>query len=153
MNADQRLAATGLTLPSPAIPVGAYLPLRQIGNLVFLAGHGPKRSDGTFVTGKVGRDLDVKEARDAARLAGGTLLATLHDWFGGLARISGVVKLVGMVNTVPEFSEIPAVLDGCSDLLIEVFGESGRHTRVALGVTALPLDIPVEVEAIVTVME
>lgn len=130
-------------------PAGLYRPAVRAGDLVFLSGAGPVRPDGTVVTGKVGADLDVATARDAARLAGLQLLAALQSELGSLDHVRQVVKLLGMVNGAPGFNQTPKVIDGCSELLIEVFGEAGRGARSAVGMAELPFDIAVEIEAVV----
>ena len=139
----------GIDLPTPFSPAGAYVPAVRTGNLVYLSGAGPMRSDGSFVTGKVGRDLDVGEAKLAARLVGLQLLAALRIEAGSLDRVERVVKVLGMVNCAPGFNQTPPVIDGCSELFIEVFEEGGRGARSAVGMAELPFDIAVEIEAIV----
>lgn len=152
-SSSQRLAALGIELPGPSIPAGLYRPSVQVGNLLFLSGVGPKRADGSFVTGKVGSTVSAAEARDAARLTGIQLLAAIHDALGSLDRVARVVKLLGMVNCAPGFNATPGVIDGCSELFVEVFGDDrGRAARSAVGMAELPFDICVEVEAIVEVL-
>jgi len=153
MNASARLRELGIDLPTAMAPAGLYRPAVRVGELVFLSGTGPRRPDGTFVTGKVGRDLDVAAGREAARLTGLQLLAMLHAELGDIDRVVRVVKLLGMVNGAPGFNHTPQVIDGCSQLLIEVFGEAGRSARSAVGVAELPFDIAVEIEAIVEVRD
>jgi enamine deaminase RidA (YjgF/YER057c/UK114 family) len=148
VGAEDRLRGLGIILPDPARPVGNYVSAVRCGSLLFLAGHGPQHADGTFVHGKVGQDLDVAAAKDAARLAGIALLATIRRELGSLDEVSRIVKVLGMVNGAPGFNEMPAVIDGCSDLLVEVFGEHGRHARSAVGMAELPFNIPVEIELI-----
>ena len=143
-----------LALPEPLQPFGLYVPAVRTGNLVFLSGAGPVRSDGSLVTGRVGTDegdLSPAQARDAARLTGLRLLAALRAELGDLDRVERVVKLLGFVRCAPDFTGQPAVVDGCSELLVEVLGEAGRGARSAVGVTALPFGIPVEIEAVVQV--
>lgn len=152
MSASQRLSELGITLPPPSTPAGLYRPGVLSANLLFLSGVGPKRADGSFVTGKVGTTVDLAAAQEAARLTGVQLLAAIHDSLGSLDRVSRVVKLLGMVNCAPGFNNTPAVIDGCSKLLIDVFGEdAGRGARSAVGMAELPFDICVEVEAIVEI--
>ncbi len=151
---DERLRARGIVLPDPLQPFGLYVPAVRTGNLVFLSGAGPLREDGTIVTGRVGSgpgDLSPEEARDAARLTGLRLLAALRAEVGDLDRVERVVKLLGFVRCDPGFGDQPAVVDGCSELLLEVLGEAGRGARSAVGVAALPFGIPVEIEAVVQV--
>lgn len=151
MSAEARLVELGIELPEPPQPAGTYVGAVRTDNLVFVAGHGPRRPDGTYVTGKVGRDLDTDEAYEAARLVGLGLLASLRAEIGSLDSVTRVVKLLGMVNTDPDFGDFPAVINGTSDLLVEVFGDAGRHARSAVGMGSLPFGISVEVEMIVEV--
>lgn len=148
---EARLAALGIALPEPVAPAALYLPCVRTGDLLFLAGHGPIRADGSVIRGKVGADLDVDAGREAARVTGLRLLTTIRAELGTLDRVVRVVKLLGMVNTAPGFNQTPAVIDGCSALLLEVFGEAGRHARSAVGMAELPFDIAVEIEAVVEV--
>jgi enamine deaminase RidA (YjgF/YER057c/UK114 family) len=141
-----RLAELGIALPPVLAPAGSYVPCVVSGALVHVGGHGP--FDGNdVVRGKVGGDLTLEQGRDAARLTALSILATL-DAEVGLDRIGRFVKVFGMVNVAPGFDRTPAVIDGCSDLLIEVFGEAGRHTRSAVGMAELPFGIAVEIELI-----
>lgn len=151
MNAEQRLVELGLELPPPGPVAGLYVPARRTGDLVYLSGCGPVRADGTYITGKVGADLDQAAGREAARLTGLVLLSRLRELIGSLDRVVQVVKVLGMVNTAPGFSATPPVIDGCSELFIEVFGEAGRAARSAVGLAELPFDICVEIEAVVEV--
>ena len=152
MDVDARLQELGIELPTPSAPGGNYLPAVTAGNIVYLSGAGPARPDGTMVTGKVGDGgLPLDEAREAARLAGLQLLAVLRAEIGDLGRVRQVVKLLGMVNCRPGFNQTPAVINGCSDLLVEVLGDRGRGARSAVGMAELPFDICVEVEAVVLV--
>ena len=134
-------------LPRVFPPAGNYVGCVVEGDTIYVGGHGP--TDGsTVVTGKVGTDVSLAEATRAARLTGLSILATLEAELGNLDRIERIVKVFGMVNCAPGFSQTPAVIDGCSDLLVEVFGEAGRHTRSAVGLAELPFDIAVEIELI-----
>jgi enamine deaminase RidA (YjgF/YER057c/UK114 family) len=151
MHAEQRLTELGIELPPPGPVAGLYATAVRTGDLVYLSGCGPTRADGTSITGKVGRDLDLDAARDAARLTGLVLLSRLRELTGSLDRVVRVVKVLGMVNTAPGFNATPPVIDGCSELFIEVFGEAGRGARSAVGLAELPFDICVEIEAIVEV--
>jgi enamine deaminase RidA (YjgF/YER057c/UK114 family) len=151
MSHEARLAQLGIDLPPTATPAGAYVPAVRTGNLVYLSGTGPRRPDGTYVSGRVGTDLDLEQAKQAARLTGLQLLAALRGELGSLDAVVRVVKLLGMVNCAPGFNQTPAVIDGCSELLIEVFGEAGRGARSAVGMAELPFGISVEIEAIVEV--
>ena len=149
MSAESRLVELGIVLPSPPKPIGSYVTIATTGNLAYTAGHGPLRADGSLVKGRVGVDLDVDAARDAARLTGLALLATIREHLGSLDRVVRVVKVLGMVSAAEDFQDHPAVINGCSDLFFEVFGEAGRHARSAVGMGSLPGDIPVEIEAII----
>jgi enamine deaminase RidA (YjgF/YER057c/UK114 family) len=151
MAARDRLAELGIELPTPLPPAGNYLPAARSGSLVFLSGTGPIRADGSIVTGKVGRDLDVAEAREAARLTGLQLLAALQTELGDLDRVRRVVKTLGMVNCASGFNRTPEVIDGCSSLFVDVFGDAGRGARSAVGMAELPFDIAVEIEMVVEV--
>lgn len=147
--AEQRLRERGIELPRTMAPVANYVPAVRSGNLIFLAGMGPVKPDGTLVTGKVGADVTVQEAQQHARLTGLQLLAALRGAVGSLDNVARAVKVFGMVNAVPEFTEHPRVINGCSDLFVEVFGEErGRHARSAVGMASLPFGITVEIEAI-----
>lgn len=149
MSAEERLRELGIELPEPPSPQGSYLMVAVTGNLAYLCGTGPWRADGSLVTGRVGADLTLAEGQAAARLAGLCMLATLREHFGSLDRVTRVVKVFGLVNATPEFGDHPAVINGCSDLFVEVFGERGRHARTAMGAGSLPAGIAVEIEAVV----
>jgi enamine deaminase RidA (YjgF/YER057c/UK114 family) len=151
MSADKRLADLGLTLPPPPKPIGNYVPFRLAGNLLFLSGVGPRRADETMITGKVGADVTVEQAYEAAKLCGLNLLVNMIAAVGTLERVDTVLKVLGMVNAVPTFTNHPKVIDGCTDLFVEVLGEGGRPARSAVGMAGLPRNISVEVEAIVLV--
>ena len=148
---EQRLVALGLTLPAAPSPVANYVPYRWAGALLFLSGQGPRRPEGGFVVGRLGRDASVDDGYRAARLTGLQLLAVAKAALGELTRIEAVVKLLGMVNAEPDFAEHPQVINGCSDLLVEVLGEAGRHARSAVGMGSLPNGIMVEIEAILLI--
>jgi enamine deaminase RidA (YjgF/YER057c/UK114 family) len=149
MGAEDRIAELDIILPQTSAPVANYLMAVRTGNLLFLAGHGPYDVDGSLRTGKVGSDLTLDEARDAARLVGLNLLHTIRHELGSLDRVTRVVKVLGMVNCAPGFNQTPLVVDGCSDVLVEIFGKAiGSHARSAVGMAELPFDIPVEVEMI-----
>jgi enamine deaminase RidA (YjgF/YER057c/UK114 family) len=146
-----RLNALGLVLPSPPSPLANYVAYVEVGAMLYVSGQGPRDASGRMVRGKVGRDLDVAQAYEQARLTGMNLLAIAHAALGDLGRVRRVVKLLGMVNAVPEFEDHPAVVNGCSDLLIAVFGDIGRHARSAVGLASLPWGIPVKIEAVLEV--
>ena len=148
MTADERFAALGLTLPPPPKPLGNYVPFRLAGNLLFLSGVGPRREDGTSITGKVGAEVTLEQAHEAAKLCGLNLLTNMISAVGTLDRIDTVLKVLGMVNAVPDFTRHPHVIDGCTDLFVAVFGDNGRPARSAVGMGSLPSNISVEVEAI-----
>ena len=145
MSATRRLEELGITLPPVFPPAGTYVGCVVDGGLVHVGGHGPVNGS-EVVRGKVGHDLTVEEGREAARMTGLSILATLQDELGDLDRIERVIKVFGMVNVAPGFDRTPAVIDGCSDLLVEVFGDAGRHTRSAVGLAELPFGIAVEIE-------
>lgn len=150
MTITDRLAELGITLPAPMAPAGNYVGCVHDGNVLHVSGHGPV--DGTrMITGKVGGDVSIDDAVRAARLTGLSLLATMQAELGSLDRVERIIKLFGMVNVAPGFNQTPTVINGCSDLLIDVFGESGRHARSAVGMAALPFDIAVEIELIVRI--
>jgi enamine deaminase RidA (YjgF/YER057c/UK114 family) len=152
MTPEARLQSMGLVLPEVPKPVANYVPFKICGNTLYLAGQGPRRSDGSVVTGKVGKDVTVDEAREHARLTGLGLLAAAKMAAGELARIE-VLKVLGMVNAVPEFTDHPKVIDGCSDLFVAVLGERGRHARSAVGMGSLPMSITVEIEAVMAIRD
>ena len=140
-----RLSQLGIELPPLSPPAGNYVGCVVVGDMVHVGGHGPYNGI-EYLRGKVGADLTLEEAQRAARMTGLSILATLQAELGDLNRIARIVKVLGMVNVAPGFTRTPAVVDGCSDLLVEVFGESGRHTRSAVGLAELPFSIPVEIE-------
>ena len=149
---EQKLKEIGITLPEMRPPVANYVPAVRTGNLLFLSGNLPApRPDGSEIRGKLGKDVTVDEGYEAARLVGVNLLAVLKNTLGDLDKVKRIVKLLSMVNVTPDFTEMPAVANGCSDLLVEVFGDRGRHARSAVGMASLPLNIPVEIEMVVEV--
>ena len=151
---DKRLEELGITLPEMRPPVANYVPAVRTGNLLFLSGSIPAaRPDGTDVRGKLGAGLSVEEGYEAARLVGINLLAVLKTTLGDLDKVNRIVKLLSMVNAAPDFVDTPAVANGCSDLLVEVFGDKGKHARSAVGMAALPLNVPVEIEMVVEVAD
>jgi len=147
---DARLAALGIELPPVFAPVGSYLGCKRVGNLLHVGGHGPVAGR-DIVRGKVGGTVALEEGRRAARMTALSMLATVRQELGDLDRVRQIVKVFGMVNCAPGFNRTPEVIDGCSDVLVEVFGESGRHTRSAVGMAELPFDIAVEIEMVVEV--
>ena len=151
MSAEQRVIELQLELPPPPKPIGNYVPWRIGGGLLFLSGVGPRRADGTSMTGKVGSVRSVEEGYQGARLCGLNLLANMRVALGSLDRIDTILKVLGMVNAVADFRDHPGVINGCTDLFTEVFGDAGRPARSAVGMGSLPGDISVEVEAIVLI--
>lgn len=149
---NERLTELGVTLPPVAAPAGNYVGCVIIDRTAYVGGHGPIAGD-TIVRGKVGADVSLDEARAAARMTGLSMLASLQAALGDLDRVERIVKVFGMVNVAPGFNQMPTVLDGCSDLLVEVFGDAGRHTRTAVGMAELPFDIAVEIEMIARVRD
>ncbi len=141
----ERLVALGIVLPPVFPPAANYLGCVIDGGLVHVGGHGPI-SGSEMIRGKVGRDLSLEQGREAARMAALSILATLQAELRDLDRIERIVKVFGMVNVTPGFDQMPAVVDGCSDLLVAVFGDAGRHTRSAVGLAELPFGIAVEIE-------
>ena len=148
---EAKLAALGLTLPAVNTPIANYVPALRTGNLLFLAGHLPRDAAGKIIAGKVGRDATEPEANAAARQTALALLATLKKELGELSRVKRIVRVGEFVNAVDDFKAQPQVINGCSDLLVAVFGERGKHTRAALGVASLPLGAVVEIDMIVEV--
>ena len=148
---EARLAALGLSLPATNPPIANYVPAVRTGNLVFLSGHIPRDAGGKVIAGKVGRDATEKDANAAARTTALALLATLKKEIGELSRVKRIVRVGGFVNAVDDFKAQPQVINGCSDLLVAVFGDRGKHARAALGVASLPLGAIVEIEMIVEV--
>jgi len=149
---EQKLNELGYKLSDPPPPVANYVRAVRTGNLVFLAGHGPLKEDGTYVTGKVGKDITQEEGYKAAELVGLALLSSLKKEIGDLSKVKRIVKVHGMVNCTPEFGNQPEVINGFSDLMVKVFGEEkGKHARSAVGMMALPRNISVEIEIVVEV--
>jgi enamine deaminase RidA (YjgF/YER057c/UK114 family) len=151
MSVEARLKSLGIELPKSPSPLANYVPFVITGNLLYLSGQGPREADGSFHTGKVGQEVTIEQAYQDARLTGLNLLAVMQGALGELDRIERVVKLLGMVNGTPDFLGHPQVINGCSDLMVEVFEEKGRHARSAVGMGSLPNNITVEVEAIVEI--
>jgi len=151
VSAEARLKELGIVLPPVPKPVANYLPYRLAGNILYLSGQGPRDENGVSLSGKLGADIDVAEGYRRARFVGLGLLAATRDALGSLDRVDYIVKLFGMVNAVPNFNDSPKVINGCSDLFVEVFGDAGRHARSAVGHVMLPNQISVEIECIVAV--
>lgn len=149
MSADTRLSELKIELPRAPKPMGVYRPIVVVGGIAYLSGHGPLQDDGSLITGRLGDDLDVQAGYDAARLTGMGLLATLQSHLGSLDKVKRLVKLLGLVRSTDDFDQQPAVINGCSELLRDVFGEeNGVAARSALGTNSLPGKIAVEIEAI-----
>jgi enamine deaminase RidA (YjgF/YER057c/UK114 family) len=146
-----RLTELGITLPEAASPVANYVNAVRTGNLLFLAGKGPSKPEGGYITGKLGSDLTVEQGYEAARLAGIAQLAVLKAGLGNLNKVKRIVKVTGMVNCTPDFANQPEVINGFSDLMVAVFGDRGMHARAAVGMVSLPRNIAVEIEMVVEV--
>lgn len=147
---DARLAALGIELLPVSKPVANYLGCKQAGDLLYVGGHGPVTANGV-VRGKVGGTISLEQARDAARATALSMLATVRAELGSLDRVRQIIKVFGMVNCAPGFNRTPEVIDGCSDVLVAIFGDAGRHTRSAVGMAELPFDICVEIEMVLQV--
>ena len=151
MSPEDKLKELGLTLPTVPTPVANYVPFRRAGDIVYLSGQGPRKADGSYHTGKVGRDVTWEEAYEHAKITALGLLAAAKIAAGGLDKVE-IVKVLGMVNGVPEFADQPKVINGCSDLFVAVLGEHGRHARSAVGMGSLPNNMTVEIEAVIRVI-
>ncbi|MFC5408507.1 RidA family protein [Larkinella bovis] len=148
---DARLKEQGIELAPPTPSLANYVKAVRTGNLIFLSGHVSNRADGTGIKGKVGKDLSPEQGYEAAKLCAIGLLSSLKAEIGNLNKVKRVVKVLGMVNSAPDFIDHPKVVNGCSDLLVKIFGDKGKHARSAVGVAALPSDYAVEVEMIVEI--
>ena len=154
MEIEKKLSEMGLELPPPTPPMGSYVSAVQVGNLLFVAGHGPMMSDGSvMMKGKLGREVTVEQGYEVAKQVGLNLLSTVKTHLGDLDRVKRVVKLLSMVNCEPDFVQTAPVANGCSDLLISLYGEMGKHGRSAVGMASLPVGILVEIEMIVEVKD
>ncbi len=153
MSAERRLTELGIELPSPPKPMANYVPWRIGGGLLFLSGVGPRRADGSNIAGVLGADLTVQQGYEAARLCGLNMLANMRSALGTLDRVDTILKVLGMVRGTPDFGEQPEVINGCTDLLVEVFGDAGRPARSAVGMGSLPRGIAVEIEAVILIKE
>ena len=151
MKVEKRLEELGIELAQPTTPMGSYVNAVRTGNLLYLAGKGPGLPGKPLPVGKVGREFTIEEGYQHARSTGLSILAAIKAELGDLDRVKRIVKVLGMVNAMPDFGHQPEVINGCSDLFVEVFGERGRHARSAVGMGSLPRGIPVEVEVIVEV--
>jgi len=148
---EQNLKAKGIELPVLPNPTANYVNAVRTGNLIYLSGKGPLRKDGSYITGKLGKEVTIEQGYEAARLTAMIQIAVLKDMLGDLGRVKRIVKVLGMVNSSPDFYDQPKVINGFSDLMVEIFGEKGKHARSAIGVASLPMNIAVEVEMIVEV--
>jgi len=152
MGAEANLKARNITLPTPPSPMANYVGAVRVGNLLFVSGHGPMRDGKPVARGKVGKDLSTEQGAQVAREVGLNLLATVRAQLGSLDKVKRIVKVLGMVNATDDFGEQPKVINGFSDLMVEVFGEAiGKHARSAVGMGSLPMQIPVEIEMVVEV--
>ena len=152
-NAETRLKELGIKLGAPTPPSANFVGAVRVGNIVYLSGQGPVKPDGTYMIGKVGSVFNLEQAQEAARLTGISLLQALKAEVGNLNNVKRIVKVLGMVNAVPSFDQHSQVINGFSDLMVEVFGENGKHARSAIGLGSLPRNIPVEIEMIVEMKE
>lgn len=148
---EEKLKTLGIELPPSSPPIANYVNAVRTGNLIYLAGKGPLKKDGTYITGKVGKDLTIEQGYEAAKLVAINQLAALKAELGNLDRVVRIVKVLGMVNCESNFTDQPKVINGFSDFMVQVFGEKGKHARSAVGMIALPQNIAVEVELIVEV--
>jgi enamine deaminase RidA (YjgF/YER057c/UK114 family) len=148
---DKKLKELGVVLYPPSKPIANYVKAVRVGNLLFLSGHGPTKPDGSNITGKVGVDLTIEQGYAAAKLTAEGLLSTMKATLGDLNKVKQIVKVNGWVHCTPEFADQPKIINGCSDLMVAIFGEKGRHARAAMGVISLPQNIAVEIEMIVEV--
>jgi enamine deaminase RidA (YjgF/YER057c/UK114 family) len=152
-DAESKLKEKGIVLVPPSSPVANYVNAVRVGNLLYLAGKGPTKADNTTVTGKVGKDLTIEQGYEAARLTAINHLAVIKKELGSLNKVKRIVKVLGMVNCTEDFKDQPKVINGYSDLMVEIFGEKGKHARSAVGMYALPFNMAVEVEVIVEIEE
>ena len=148
MSAEDRIRQLKLQLPPPPKPVATYRPAIQVGNMLYVSGHGPLQPDGKMITGRVGENLAIEQGKEAARVTGLAILATVRNTLGSADRVLRLVKVLGMVNSTPNFTDHPQVINGFSDLMVEVFGDEGKGARSAVGMGSLPGNIAVEIEAI-----
>jgi enamine deaminase RidA (YjgF/YER057c/UK114 family) len=150
-DAETKLKEKGIVLIPPSNPVANYVNAVRVGNLLYLAGKGPSRADNTYITGKVGKDLTIEQGYEAARLTAINHLAVIKNELGSLNKVKRIVKVLGMVNCTEDFKDQPKVINGYSDLMVEIFGDKGKHARSAVGMYALPFNMAVEVEVIVEI--
>lgn len=150
---DARLKELKIELPPLSKPIANYVKVVRTGNLLFLAGHGPQKADGTWVTGKLGKDMTIEQGYEASRLTAIQLLGTIKTELGSLNKVKRIVKVNGMVNCTSDFYDQPKVINGCSDLLVAVFGENGKHARAAIGMNSLPMNTAVEIDLVLEIVE
>ena len=150
-DAETKLKEKGIVLTPPSSPVANYVNVVRVGDLLYLAGKGPLKADNNYVTGKVGKDLTIEQGYEAARLTAISHLAVIKSELGSLNKVKRIVKVLGMVNCTEDFKDQPKVINGYSDLMVEIFGEKGKHARSAVGMAALPFNMAVEVEVIVEI--
>ncbi|PZR40993.1 MAG: hypothetical protein DI538_02610 [Azospira oryzae] len=148
---DKKLKELNIELPPASKPIANYVKAVRVGNLLFLSGTGPAKADGTYITGKVGRDLTIEQGYDAAKTTGIVILSTLKNELGDLNKVKRIVKVLGMVNCHSDFTDHPKVINGFSDFMVSVFGEKGKHARSAVGMNSLPMNMAVEIEIVVEV--
>lgn len=152
-DAETNLKEKGIVLTPPSSPIANYVNAVRVGNLLFLAGKGPLKADNTYITGKVGKDLTIEQGYEAARLTAISHLAVLKSELGSLNKVKRIVKVLGMVNCTEDFVDQPKVINGYSDLMVEIFGDKGKHARSAVGMCALPFNMALEIEVIVEIEE
>ncbi|MEQ8925536.1 MAG: RidA family protein [Fulvivirga sp.] len=150
---EEKINKLGFELFEPAKPIANYVKAVRTGNLVFLAGHGPGKADGTNIKGRLGEDLTIEQGYEAAQISAIAMLSSLKAEIGDLSKVKRIIKVTGMVNSTADFYDQPKVINGCSDLLVKIFGEKGKHARAAVGMVSLPNNIAVEIEMIVEVEE
>lgn len=150
---EQNLDKLGVTLPKLSPPIASYVNAVRVGNLLFLSGKGPSKPDGSYIVGKLGKDLSIEQGQDAAKLAAIAHIAVLKHELGHLSKVKRIVKVLGMVNCTDDFTNQPKVINGYSDFMIAVFGDKGKHARSAVGHNSLPMGMAVEVEVVVEVEE
>jgi enamine deaminase RidA (YjgF/YER057c/UK114 family) len=148
---EEKIKSAGYELPVATKPIANYVKYVRTGNLIFLSGHGPSKADGSNITGKLGKDMTIEQGYEAATITALSLLATLKDAVGDLSKVKRIVKVNGYVNCLPDFTDHPKVINGCSDFLVLIFGDKGKHARAAMGMVALPNNIAVEIEMVVEV--
>ena len=151
--AEENIKKLNIELFKPSPPIANYVKAVRTGNLVFMAGHGPSRADGTSIKGKLGADMTIEQGYEAARVAAISVLSSLKAEIGDLNKVKRIVKVKGMVNCTADFLDQPKVINGCSDLLVEIFGEKGKHARAAVGMVSLPSNIAVEIEMVIELEE